>query len=133
MARAQLLQFQVRSIEAHSHSYVTKMIDKNAPSGRVRSSRHSAAQTPRGFLKPQTFIGTRRVSDAGSESAATQYPIAAQHSLLTDRATRITNPWRHTVKLIGSARRTTIGLFDLHSAAINASLRCKISASQISF
>ena len=42
MARAFL-----RSYEAHSRSYVTKMIDKNAPSGRVRSSRHSAAQTPR--------------------------------------------------------------------------------------
>ena len=41
MARAFL-----RSFEAHSRSYVTKMIDKNAPSGRVRSSRHSAAQTP---------------------------------------------------------------------------------------
>ena len=41
MARAFLLSF-----EAHSYSYVTKMIDKNAPSGRVRSSRGSAAQTP---------------------------------------------------------------------------------------
>ena len=37
----------LRSFEVHSHSYVTKMIDKNAPTGRVRSSRHSAAQTPR--------------------------------------------------------------------------------------
>ena len=41
MARAFLLSF-----EAHGYSYVTKMIDKNAPSGRVRSSRGSAAQTP---------------------------------------------------------------------------------------
>ena len=41
MARAFLLSF-----EAHSYSYVTKMIDKNAPSGCVRSSRGSAAQTP---------------------------------------------------------------------------------------
>ena len=36
----------LRSFEAHSYSYVTKMIDKNAPPGRVRSSRGSAAQTP---------------------------------------------------------------------------------------
>ena len=41
MARAFLLSF-----EAHSYSYVTKMIDKKAPPGRVRSSRGSAAQTP---------------------------------------------------------------------------------------
>ena len=41
MARAFLLSF-----EAHSYSYVTKMIDKNAPSGRVRSSGASAAQAP---------------------------------------------------------------------------------------
>ena len=42
MARAFL-----RSFKAHSYSYATKMIDKNAPSGCVRSSRGSAAQTPR--------------------------------------------------------------------------------------
>ena len=41
MARAFL-----RSFKAHSYSYATKMIDKNAPSGCVRSSRGSAAQTP---------------------------------------------------------------------------------------
>ncbi len=36
----------LRSFEAHSYSYVTKMIDKKKPSGRVRSSGRSAAQTP---------------------------------------------------------------------------------------
>ena len=41
MARAFL-----RSFEAHSYSYVTKMIDKKAPSGRIRSSSSSTAQTP---------------------------------------------------------------------------------------
>ena len=41
MARAFL-----RLFKAHSYSYATKMIDKKAPSGRVRSSRGSAAQTP---------------------------------------------------------------------------------------
>ena len=47
MARAFL-----RSFEAHSCSYVTKMIDKNAPSGHVRSSRDSAAQTPGPVYSP---------------------------------------------------------------------------------
>ena len=36
----------LRSFEAHSCSYVTKMIDKKAPSGRIRSSSSSTAQTP---------------------------------------------------------------------------------------
>ena len=49
MARAFL-----RSFEAHSYSYVTKMIDKNAPPGRVRSSRGSAAQTPSLFIHDAT-------------------------------------------------------------------------------
>ena len=65
MARAQLLQFQVRSFEAHSRSYVTKMIDKNAPSGRVRSSRHSAAQTP---SVPENFLKTCSLFTATPES-----------------------------------------------------------------
>ena len=64
MARAFL-----RSFEAHSYSYVTKMIDKNAPSGRVRSSRHSAAQTPgcrcsmMKRMKHWTGLETRDVDD----------------------------------------------------------------------
>jgi len=35
-----------RSFEAHSCSYIMKMIDENAPLERVRSSRSSAARTP---------------------------------------------------------------------------------------
>ena len=36
----------LRSFAAHSYSYATEMIDKNAPSGRVRSNGASAAQAP---------------------------------------------------------------------------------------
>ena len=41
----------LRSFEAHSHSYVTRMIAENAPSGRVRSSRTSTVQIPGLVLK----------------------------------------------------------------------------------
>ena len=51
MARAFL-----RSFKAHSYSYATKMIDKNAPSGCVRSSRGSAAQTPSAGVKDQAAL-----------------------------------------------------------------------------
>ena len=37
-----------------SRSYVTIMIDKNAPSGRVRGSRGSAAQAPSLFIHDAT-------------------------------------------------------------------------------
>ena len=50
MVRALVLLNMVRSLEAHSYSYVTEMIDNyhcpGAPPGRVRSSRGSAAPTP---------------------------------------------------------------------------------------
>ena len=51
MARAFL-----RSFEAHSYSYVTKMIDKKAPSGRIRSSSSSTAQTPSAGVKDQAAL-----------------------------------------------------------------------------
>ncbi len=63
MARAYL-----RSFKAHSYSNATKMIDKKAPSGRVRSSRGSAAQTPtaRQMLESATAAGVTNERDSSS-------------------------------------------------------------------
>ena len=47
----------LRSFTAHSYSYATKMIDKNAPSGRVRSSGASVAQAPGPLLSHQLDMG----------------------------------------------------------------------------
>ena len=40
-----------RSPSSRGYSYVTKMIDKKAPSGRIRSSSSSTAQTPRQYKR----------------------------------------------------------------------------------
>ena len=48
-----------RSPSSRGYSYVTKMIDKKAPSGRIRSSSSSTAQTP-SQVYSEVFSGVAR-------------------------------------------------------------------------